>query len=155
MKITKPLILIFCLFSSLSFYAQTKDSIKSISSKFYTHVGSSAIDQPLSLKKLNFQRSTPSLVLYNSTTNLYDIYLDGNGSYSYSGSNIRFRHKSNFLTTLFLGNDSFTESNTLLPNSTLLLDEDDTYRVRDSFNPHGASNISEALIGGVLGLLFN
>ena len=59
------------------------------------------------------------------------------------------------MTTLFLGNDSFIESNTLLLNQPLLLDEDVSYQVRDSFNPYGASNFSEAVLGGVLGLLFN
>ena len=97
----------------------------------------------------------PSLVLYNRTTNSYDTYLSNNGCYSYSGSNTHFRNKSSFFTNLFLGNSSFSESNSLLPKSSLLLKEDGSYIVRDSFNPNGASNFSEAVLGGVLGLLFN
>ena len=157
MKIINSVVLIFCLFLSMSFYGQTNDSLQNVNtlnSRFYTP-GFTAIDQPITLKKLDLQTKAPTLVLYNKTTNLYDIYLDVNDSYSYSGSKIMFRPESNFFTTLFLGNDSYIESNTLIPNSSLLLGEDVSYPVRDSFNPNGASNFSEALIGGVFGLLFN
>jgi len=138
----------------MSFYGQTDDSIQNINSVLYFS-GSYSIDQPIGLEKLDVQEEMPSLVLYNRTTNSYDTYLSNNGSYSYSGSNTHFKNKSNFFTNLFLGNNSFSESNSLLPNSSFLLEEDGSYIVRDSFNPNGASNFSEAVLGGVLGLLFN
>ena len=157
MKIIKSVILILFLLLSISFYGQTKDSLQNVndlSSKFFAAKFSS-IDQPVVLKKLDIPTQASKLVLYNRTTSLYDTYLEVNGSYSYSSSNNIFRPKSNFFTTLFLGNNSLMENNNLLPNTSFLLDEGVSYPVRDSFNPYGASNFSEALLGGVLGLLFN
>ena len=156
MKIARSVLLISSLFLSITFYGQTNDSlqnVKSLRSKLYTSTFSS-VDQPIVFKKLDIQTKAPTLVLYNNTTNLYDIYLNVN-NYSYSGSSTVFKNKSNFFTTLFLGHDSFSESNSPLQNRSLLLDQDVRYIVRDSFNPNGASNFSEAVLGGVLGLLFN
>lgn len=154
MKIFRSVLLIFSLFLSMSFYGQTDDSLQNINSVLYFS-DSYSIDQPIGLEKLNVQEEMPSLVLYNRTTNSYDTYLSNNGSYSYIGSNTHFKNNSNFFTNLFLGNNSFSESNSLLPKSSLLLKEGGSYIVRDSFNPNGASNFSEAVLGGVLGLLFN
>ena len=157
MNIINSVALIFCLFLSTVFYAQSKDTLQGLKrANFMYHDSASAIiDQPSVLKNINFQKLTPTLVLYNKTTNMYNAYWNNNGSFSFS-SKATFRNRSNFFTTLFLGNDSFIESNTaFMQNRSFLLDEDTTYQVRDSFNPYGASNINEALIGGVLGLLFN
>ena len=157
MKIFRSITLICSLFISFSFFAQANDSIQSADSmglNLYTSHYSS-IDQPIGLKKLDIQKDAPSLVLYNQTTNLYDIYSNVGNGYRYSGSNSVYRNKSNFFTNLFLGNDSFAEQNTLIPTRTFLLDEDVNYIVRDSFNPNGAANFSEAVLGGVLGLLFD
>ena len=154
MKIFRSVLLICSLFLSMSFYGQTDDSVQNLNSVLYFS-GSYSTDEPIGLEKLNVQEEMPSLVLYNRTTNSYDTYLSNNGIYSYSGSNTHFKNKSNFFTNLFLGNNSFSESNSLLPKSSLLLEEDGSYIVRDSFNPNGASNFSEAVLGGVLGLLFN
>lgn len=157
MKIFRSVLIIFFLLLSMSFYGQTNDSLQNLKSKktilYFSSFSSN--DKPFALEKLNVPTKTPKLVLYNRTTNSYDKYLNHNGSYSYSGSTTIFKNKSNFFTALFLGNDSFTESNTLLLNRSLLLGEDVSYRVRDSFNPNGASNFSEAVLGGVFGLLFN
>ena len=156
MKIIRSVFMIFSLFVSMSFYGQTNDSLQNVKSlKSILYFSSFSSNDHPGLEKLNVQEKVPSLVLYNRTTNYYDTYLSNNGSYSYSGSNTIYKNKSNFFTTLFLGNDSFIESNTLLLNRSLLLDEDVSYQVRDSFNPNGASNFSEAVLGGVLGLLFN
>lgn len=155
MKIIKSVL--FFLFLSISFYGQNGDSLQN-SKRFrpalYTP-GLGDTNGHYVLKMPNFQTDVPTLVLYNKTTNLYDTYLNINNSYIYSGATTRFKNRSNFFTSLFLGNDSFSESNSLLPNRSILLTDDLNYRVRDSFNPHGASTISEALLGGVLGLLFN
>ncbi|MBZ9629710.1 hypothetical protein LB465_02880 [Salegentibacter sp. LM13S] len=156
MKKNKFVVLICCLFICLSFYGQTNDSLQnvnSVKSNFFNS-GFSKVDQPFVPKKLNIQTNASTLVLYNKTTNLYDNYVGNNDSYGYSSSNTMFRNKSNFFTTLFLGNASSMENNTLLPNRSLLL-KDDNYIIRDSFNPNGASNFSEAVIGGVLNLIFN
>lgn len=152
MKITKPVLLIIFLLISISFYGQTKDSVQNLdflSSNFST------TQESLFTHDLDIHSQTSSLILYNRTTKLYDTYSVADSIYVYRGSTSTFKPKTNFLTTLFLGNNSFVESNTLLENRTLLLYEDADYRVRDSFNPHGASNLSEALIGGFFGLLFN
>ena len=154
----KSVLIIFSLFLSMSFYGQTNDTLQKLKdSKSILYFSSiSSNDHTIDLDKLNLQKEAPILVLYNGTTNSYDHFINNNGSYSYSGSATFFKNKSNILTTLFLGNDSFIESNTLLiNNSSLLLDEDVSYMVRDSFNPNGASNFSEAVLGGVFGLLFN
>ena len=157
MKIFRSILLINSLFLSIAFYGQTNDSLQNNNNKksIVNFSGSSSQDQDFDLKKLNFETNVPTLFLYNRTTNSYDTYLNNDGNYTYSGSSTIFRNEPNFFTTLFLGNDSFIESNTLLLNRSLLLDEDVSYRVRDSFNPNGASNFSEAVLGGVLGLLFD
>lgn len=156
MKVIRPVLILCSLFLGMSFYGQTNDSLQNLKKKSVLYFpGFSTNDQSSSLKKLDFQTVAAPLVLYNGTTNAYDIYSNYNGGYSYSGSNTIFKTKSNFLTTLFLGNDSFVESNTLLLHRSLSLDENHSYRVRDSFNPNGASNFSEAVLGGVFGLLFN
>ena len=158
MKIIRSILLIVSFFLSMSFYGQTIDSLQNGNNKksiIYSS-GFSSYDQKFDLQKLNIEAKEPTLMLYNRTTNSYDTYLTKNDSYSYIGSNVIFKNKSNFFTTLFLGDDSFIEGNSLLLNSSsLLLDEDVSYRVRDSFNPNGASNFSEAVLGGVFGLLFN
>ena len=155
MKIIRSIYLIFFFLFSVSFYGQVNDSLQYFKdSKSILYFSSN--DDPLDLDKLNFQSEASSLVLYNGTTNSYNMYSNFGGDYSYKGSTTIFRNKSNFFTTLFLGNDSFVEGNTLLVNNkSLLLDEDVSYMVRDSFNPNGASNFSEAVLGGVLGLLFD
>lgn len=153
----KSLVLTFFLCLTVPFYGQTKDSLEiaeGLNLNLYDP-GFSNKEQPNLLQNFNTTSQTSNLVLYNGTTNLYDVYSASGEGYTYSSSTTQFRPKSNFFTTLFLGNDSFTENKTLLRNRSLLLDEDDSYRVRDSFNPHGASNFSEAIIGGVLGLLFD
>lgn len=158
MKIIKPLLLIIPFFLSISIYGQTDDSLKYLENKRPDLLVSnfSSNDEQFGLRVWNVGKKEQPLLLYNRNTNSYDIYLNYNGNYSYSGSSTIFKNKSNFFTTLFLGNDSFLESNTLLMNNrSLLLDEDVSYMVRDSFNPNGASNFSEAILGGVLGLLFN
>lgn len=156
MKFIKSVLIIFTLFLSMSFYGQKNDSLQNVTNtKSILYLSNFSSNDHLSIEKLNVQTKTASLVLYSRTTNSYDTYLDSKGVYSYSGSSTIFKNKSNFFTTLFLGNDSFIESNTLLLNKSLLLEEDVSYRVRDSFNPNGASNFSEAVLGGVLGLLFN
>lgn len=158
MKFINSVFIICGIFLSMSFYGQSNDSLQKLNdTKSILHFsGISSQDQTFDFKNLNFHSDAPSLVLYNDTTNSYDTYLNYNGNYSYFGSSTIFRNKSNFLTNLFLGNDSFVESNSLLINNRfLLLDEDVSYMVRDSFNPNGASNFSEAVIGGVFGLLFN
>ena len=156
MKFIKSVLIIFTLFLSMSFYGQKNDSLQNVTNtKSILYLSNFSSNDHLSIEKLNVQTKAASLVLYSRPTNSYDTYLDSNGVYSYSGSSTIFKNKSNFFTTLFLGNDSFIESNTLLLNKSLLLEEDVSYRVRDSFNPNGASNFSEAVLGGVLGLLFN
>ncbi|MCH4822098.1 hypothetical protein ML462_02845 [Gramella lutea] len=157
MKIFRSTLLLCSFFISFSFFGQANDSIPNLKSKTFSlyNTSSRSMDQPVTLKKLDIEPETPTLVLYNNSTNLYDIYFNVNDAYSYGGSNTIFETNSNFFTTLFLGNDSFTESNTLLPNTSLLLDQDVRYIARDSFNPNGASNFYEAVLGGVLGLLFD
>jgi len=157
MKIIRSVLIIFCLFQSVSFYGQINDStqnVNALNSYFYTS-SQSLKDQTYVLKNLKIQSEGQDLVLYNSTTNLYDVYLDVDNTYSYSGSTSMFRSKSNFFTTASLGNNSGMENNILLPRTSVLLGENVSYPVRDSFNPHGASNFKEAILGGVLGLIFN
>ncbi|SDR71392.1 hypothetical protein [Christiangramia echinicola] len=157
MKFSKSVLIIFSFFLSISFYGQTNDSlqkVKILNSQLYSS-SLYLIDQPFVPKDLNIESDGQKLVLYNATTNLYDVYLDVDDSYSYSSSTSIFRYKPNFITTLFLGSNSVMENNTFLPRTFLLLSEDVSYPVRDSFNPNGASNFSEAVLGGVLGLLFN
>ena len=157
MKIFKPIVLICSLFLCISLHGQTNDSLQNVNSKksilYFSTISSN--DQYVSLEDVNVQAEVPPLVLYNRTNNYYDSFLANNGTFEYSGTTTSFKNESNFLMTLFLGNDSFIESNPLLLNRSLLLDQDETYQVRDSFNPHGASNFSEAILGGVLGLLFD
>ena len=158
MKHINSVFILLCFFLSMSFYGQANDSIKSMkdTTSILKFSGISSQNQRFDFKGLNLQSDAPSLVLYNGTTNSYDTFLNYDGNYSYSGSSTIYKNESNFFTTLFLGNDSFLESNSLLMNNrSLLLDEDVSYMVRDSFNPNGASNFSEAIIGGVFGLLFN
>lgn len=157
MKIIKSVLLVSSFILSTTFYGQTNDSLKnvqSLRSNFYTNTFPS-IDDPIVFEQLDIKLNAPTLVLYNRTTNLYDIYLNVNSNYSYSGSNTVFKTKPNFFTTLFLGNDSFMENNRLVPNSSLMLGENVSFIVRDSFNPNAADNFSEAVLGGVLGLIFN
>lgn len=102
-------------------------------------------DKTFLFKKLNFHDQREPLLLYNSTTNSYNVYLKDSNGYSYIGSKTIFRYKSN----------SLTFNNTLIPNSFSLNEDVLTYPIKDSFNPYGASNFKEALVGGFLGLLFD
>ncbi|WP_076456525.1 hypothetical protein [Zobellia uliginosa] len=141
---------------SISLYAQSKDSLVTKGTTFHFHVPNfNATNHSLNFKSLSFPKNIPTLSLYNPTTNMYDNYLGDRNGYTYTNSTIFFDNKSNFFIDLFLGNDSFMESNSLMPNHPFIWDEDATYRVRDSFNPYGATNMREALSGGVLSLLFN
>lgn len=155
MKIIRSVFLISSFLFSVSFYGQIGDSLqngKDSKSILYFSLSDDSFD----LDKLIFKSEVPSLVLYNDVTNSYNTYSNYRGNYVYSGSTTFFKSKSNFFTTVFLGKDDFVESNTLLvKNRYSLLDEDVKYIVRDSFNPNGASNFSEAVIGGVLGLLLD
>ncbi|QYA26148.1 hypothetical protein G3I01_11700 [Gramella sp. MT6] len=157
MKFSKSIFIILSFFLSISFYGQTNDTLQNgnISNSQFYNSSRYSIDQPFVPKNLNMKSEAQNLVLYNETTNLYDVYLHTDDSYSYSGSNSIFRSKTNFVTTLFLGSNSVMENHSVLPSTSLLLSEDVSYPVRDSFNPNGASNFSEAILGGVFGLLFN
>ena len=137
---------------SISIHAQIKDSVLNTSN---LSSNSSTSSPTYFANNQDLYKSKYTLVLYNSTLDLYDTYSATSDVYNYSGSTKFYKPKTNFLTTLFLGNDSFGESNTVLEHRSMLLADDVSYRIRDSFNPHGASNMSEALIGGVFGLLFN
>ncbi|WP_298248322.1 hypothetical protein [uncultured Christiangramia sp.] len=152
MKSLKPLLFILVLTFSISINAQIKDSVSSVSD---SSSDSSTSSPTYFANNQDLYKSNYTLVLYNSTTDLYDTYSATSDVYYYSGSTKFYKPKTNFLTTLFLGNDSFGESNTVLEHRSILLADDVSYRIRDSFNPHGASNMSEALIGGVFGLLLN
>lgn len=157
MKIIKLIILVFSLSLSIPIYAQAKDILHNenkAANNFYNS-NLTTLNQTFGIEKLDFQKKVPTLVLYNKTTNFYDTYLYIGSDYTYINSNVIFKNRSNIFIDLFLGNDFFMESNSLMPNTSFILDEDARYPVRDSFNPYGASNISEALLGGVLGLLFN
>lgn len=141
---------------STSTYAQVKDILYSEKSATYNiYTPHLTANQTFGLEKVDFHTEVPTLVLYNKTTNFYDSYLFNNDNYTYFNSSVIFKNRSNFFTDLFLGKDTFMESNSLMPNTFFMLDEDARYPIRDSFNPYGASNISEALVGGVLGFLFN
>jgi len=157
MKFSKSVFIILSFFISISFYGQTYDSLQNgnISNSQFCNSSLYLIDEPFVAKDLKIKTDGQNLVLYNATNNLYDVYLYVNDSYSYSGSTSIFRSKPNFFNTLFLGSNSVMENNTFLSRTSLLLSDDVSYPVRDSFNPNGASNFSEAILGGVLGLLFN
>ena len=149
------MVFLICLSLSISLYAQ-KDSWGAKDTTFYFQVPNSNItNHSLNFKSLSVPKNIPSLSLYNPTTNRYDNYLGNGDDYIYSNSTIFFENKANFFTNLFLGNDSFMQNNSLMQSHPLIWDEDSTYRVRDSFNPYGATNMREALLGGILGLLFN
>ncbi len=157
MSSIKSAILLIYLLLGVSIYAQSKDTLllaKGETFNFYVP-NFTTINQTLSLKNFDFQKNLPTLSLYNKTTNMYDNYLNKGNGYMYSNSNFFFENKSNFFIDLFLGNNSFMQNNSLIQNNYFMLGDDSVYRIRDSFNPYGASNMRQALVGGVLGLLFN
>jgi len=153
----KSILLSICLLLSVFLYAQSKDTLFAKGTTYNFHVPNfNATDYSLNFKSLSFPNNTPTLSLYNSTTNMYDNYSSNGNGHTYSNSTLFFENRSNFFIELFLENDSFMESNnSLMQNHFLIWGEEPTYRVRDSFNPYGATNIREALVGGILGLLFN
>lgn len=155
MKIVRCISIIFSLLFSISFYGQVNDSIKILKdSKSILYHSANGVS--FDLVRNHFKSKIPTLTLYDPAISSYNTYSSFNGSYIYSGVTSRFKKKPNFFTRLFLGDDSFVENNALLvSNRSLLLGENDSYMVRDSFNPNGVSNFSEAIIGGVLGLLFD
>ena len=109
-------------------------------------------------KMKNLINDEYSISIYNSFLNTYDNYLaDDEGNFTFSRSNAFFNNnKSNFFTTLFLGYYSEAESNLIIQdNYPLTIYEDKASVIRDSFNPHGASSIGQALLGGFFSTLFN
>ena len=154
MKIKNLPVIFFFLSLSMSFYGQKKDSLQTGYDLNFNN-SSTVFSTSQVLENFDYQAQYSKLFLYNNTTNLYNVYSNTDDSYVQNSFTNVYRPKSNFFTNLFLGNDRFPENNTLLLNKSLLIDEDVSYRVRDSFNPHGASNFSEAILGGVLGLIFN
>jgi len=152
----KSILLLICLLLGISICAQTKDTLLLKNPMFnFNTPNFTRTDNTFGLKNIDFQKNASSLFLYNSTTNLYDTYINDGSTYIYSNSTIFFENKSNIFIDLYLGNNSFMESNSLMQNTSFILDKNATYWVRDSFNPYGAANMREALVGGVLGLLFN
>ncbi|WP_141878056.1 hypothetical protein [Gramella sp. Hel_I_59] len=152
MKSLKPILFISFLMFSISIHAQIKDSALN-TSNLSSDISTSS--PTYFANNQDLYKSKYTLVLYNSTKNLYDTYSATSDVYNYSGSTNIYKPETNFLTTLFLEDDSIGESEMVLEHRSMLLDDDVSYRIRDSFNPHGASNMSEALVGGVFGLLFN
>lgn len=152
-------ILLFCLSSSIPYYAQTKDTLfarKNVVFNWNTQ-NMATTDQTYSFKKLDFKKNKPALVLYNNMTNMYDTYSSVSKNYMYNSSGVIFKNRSNFFTVLFLGKRSFMQSNSLMQStySSIMFEENSRYQVPDSFNPYGASNFGEALVSGFLGLLFD
>lgn len=151
----KSVVLLIYISLNLSVYAQTNDTLLTKSAAINLSVAKfNTTGHTFRLKSLKIPKRKTTISVYNKTTNLYDNYLENRNGYIYSNSNIIFETKSNFLIDLFMGNNSFNQNNSLMQNH-YMLDVHSTYRVRDSFNPHGASNIREALVGGFLGLLFD
>jgi len=152
----KSISLIISLLLGISIFAQSKDTLMLKNSMFNINAPNfKSTDNSFGLKNIDFQKNTQSLFLYNRTTNLYDTYTNDGSTYRYSNSTVFFENKSNIFIDLYLGNNSFMESSSLMQNTSFMRYENPTYRVRDSFNPYGAANMQEALVGGVLGLLFN
>jgi len=152
----KSISLIISLLLGISIFAQSKDTLMLKNSIFNINAPNfKSTDNSFGLKNIDFQKNTQSLFLYNSTTNLYDTYLHDGSTYIYSNSTVFFDNKSNIFIDLYLGNNSFMENSSHMQNASFRLHENATYRVQDSFNPYGATNIQEALVGGFLGLLFN
>ena len=102
---------------------------------------------------LNLPERKPVLSLYNPIANWYDTYLPVQEGYVKNKTIMTSSQNPRFLNDVFQGSDlnhkslvgiQFTGPSV----STIIL-------VQDSFNPYGVSTMGDALVAGVLGLLFN
>ena len=155
MKSIKLAVWSVCLTLGTSLSAQSIDtlSIKRTTLSLYTP-NRMMVSPTLDLKSIDFTKGALPLSLYNGTTQMYDTYVGVGDEHVYGGSSVSFNSRRNPIADLLLGTDSFLERNPLLMQNPAFFSGED-YRVRDSFNPYGASTLGEALFGGVLGLLFN
>ncbi len=155
MNRVRPVVLFIYLLSGVFLNGQSQDTVLTkgkIFSLYAPNFMTTAIT--LDLKNIDLTKDRLTLSLYNGTTNMYDTYVGVGDDHVYGGSTVSFTERGNVMTNLFLGSDSFLESNPLLIQNPVFFPGED-YRVRDSFNPYGATTMGEALFGGFLGLLFN
>ena len=154
MSFLKTLVLvgIFC----VSGVAVAQTGIPSVSKSVHLFALQSKPDLTLnttSSLSLNLPEREPVLSLYNPIANWYDTYLPVQEGYVNSKTLMTSSPNPRFLNDVFQGLDLNRQSlvgiqftgpsvSTIIP-------------VQDSFNPYGVSTMGDALVAGVLGLLFN
>ncbi|RXG15000.1 hypothetical protein DSM03_104158 [Leeuwenhoekiella aestuarii] len=154
MNFFKSLLVIGCLVISSSIFAQnngigfTSNSINKPVSSFQIPV------QTKLALTLTLPEFTEALSLYNPTHNWYDTYSVTEDGYTPNTTLMSYVPQAHVLTDGFSGSDLSqalvrTQFNFFDPGFNTI------NPVRDSFNPYGASTIKDALLSGVLGILFN
>ncbi len=144
----KFLFFFLCISISSSLCAQLKDSLSTKHRLFAS--SNTSITTPSF--NFNFKNRSPKKEVifsaFNPGTLVYDHYMHDGNTFIYSNSNLFYQGKTHPIINFMLDNDSFIRQDNYLIQK-------NNYRYRDSFNPYGASNIHDALLGGFIGLLFN
>jgi hypothetical protein len=148
MKNVKTVFLLLFIAFNISTNAQSLDSLtnkvvtlKSFSLYYKTK------DYSIDFKNL-ILKSDEYISVFNHSSNTYNHYFNKGDGYMYSNSNIYYQGKSNPIINYFIENNAVLQDPFVRKNN-------NQYPVRDSFNPHGAKNIGQALLGGLIGTMFN
>lgn len=154
MNLLKSFLVVGCLVIGSSIFAQQNNTV-TVTTTFNKSVTS--LQMPVQAKlapTLTLPEFTSAISLYSPTHNWYDTFIPTGDAYVQSSSIMHQVSQTNFLRDGFSGNEL---SQTLVRSQyNLFAPGFNTINpVRDSFNPYGASTMRDALLSGVLGMLFD
>ena len=155
MNLFKSLLVIGCLVISSSIFAQNKGV--GFTSNSIVNKPVNGLQMPVQAKlapALTLPEFTPAISLYNPTHNWYDTYTATEDGYTPNNTLMSYIPQNQVFKDGFSGHDLgqalvLTQYNLFNPGFNTI------NPVRDSFNPYGASTMKDALLSGVLGMLFD
>lgn len=155
MNFFKSLLGIGCLVISSSIFAQNTGV--GFTSNAIANKPVSGFQMPVQTQfapTLALPEFTEAISLYNPTHNWYDTYTATEYGYTPNTTLMSYVPQDQVLADGFAGNELGqalvrTQYNLFDPGFNTI------NPVRDSFNPYGASTMKDALLSGVLGMLFN
>lgn len=148
MKNSKRILLFLFIALHISTNAQTKDTLakkniifKSYFSDFKTP------DYSIDFKNV-IPKKNSHVSIFNESMYVYDHYIHTGKEYTYTNSTLYYDNSNSIINLILDQKASLMQNNAFMQNEY-------KYPIRDSFNPHGATNMKQAVLGGFLGLLFN
>ena len=103
--------------------------------------------KPIDFSSMDFSKDQYIFTSFNPNTSLFDNYQNNNNNFLFMKSGISHSPKSNLFTEMVMNNPGMQN----FPHAI----RSNSRPIRDSFNPNGATNMRDALLGGILGFIFN